>query len=375
MFKLNRMLAIIFVSVFGVTLFACQLTQEQADTAVTQTETTTEDSNKLIIYSGRSESLIQPLVDQFAAASGLDVEVRYGGTAELAGVLLEEGENSPADLFYAQDPGGLGAVEAAGMLAVLPQDILEQVPARFSAESGAWVGISGRARTVVYNTDVFTDPENELPTDMWGYVGPEWNGRIGWAPSNGSFQAMVTAMRVTWGEEKTREWLQGIQANNPIVYPNNTPIVAGVAAGEVDRVDLDRLSRAARRVDRREHPAGSSRLEGERPGRGRRDVLPPEHLGGGRVVAVGAPGPRGVRRDHGLAKRLRPGDPHPPAFLREPEPAADTGDAGPQPGGDPPPLIGEESASPRRCGSATATLQQRPRDSLVCPPRPGGGRG
>ncbi len=234
MFKLNRMLAIIFVSVFGVTLFACQLTQEQADTAVTQTETTTEDSNKLIIYSGRSESLIQPLVDQFAAASGLDVEVRYGGTAELAGVLLEEGENSPADLFYAQDPGGLGAVEAAGMLAVLPQDILEQVPARFSAESGAWVGISGRARTVVYNTDVFTDPENELPTDMWGYVEPEWNGRIGWAPSNGSFQAMVTAMRVTWGEEKTREWLQGIQANNPIVYPNNTPIVAGVAAGEVD---------------------------------------------------------------------------------------------------------------------------------------------
>ncbi len=233
--KLNRMLVIVCLCVFGVGLIACQPDQEQSDTAsVTQNETSVDDSNKLIIYSGRSESLVQPLVDQFATASGLDVEVRYGGTAELAGVLLEEGENSPADVFYAQDPGGLGAVEAAGLLAVLPEDILNQVPARFAAENGAWAGISGRARTVVYNTDVFSDPETELPTDMWGFVEPEWNGRIGWAPTNGSFQAMVTAMRVTWGEEKTREWLQGIQANNPIVYPKNTPIVAGVAAGEVD---------------------------------------------------------------------------------------------------------------------------------------------
>jgi iron(III) transport system substrate-binding protein len=195
---------------------------------------TQADTEKLIIYSGRSQSLVQPLIDQFAEATGIDVEVRYGSTAEMAGVLLEEGKNSPADVFFAQDPGGLGAVQSAGLLAPLPEEILASVPPRFAAENGEWVGISGRARTVVYNTEAITDPASQLPDNLWGFTEPEWNGRIGWAPSNGSFQAMVTAMRSVWGDAKTREWLQAVQANDPVVYPKNTPIVAGVAAGEVD---------------------------------------------------------------------------------------------------------------------------------------------
>jgi len=192
------------------------------------------ENASLVIYSGRSESLVQPIIDQFAAETGIDVQVRYGKTAELAGVLLEEGEKSPADLFYAQDPGGLGAVQAAGLLAPLPPEIVDKLPARFAAGDGTWVGISGRARTVVYNINAITDPETELPDDLWGFTDPAWNGRIGWAPTNGSFQAMVTAMRAVWGEEKTRQWLQGIQANNPKVYPKNTPIVEAAANGEID---------------------------------------------------------------------------------------------------------------------------------------------
>jgi iron(III) transport system substrate-binding protein len=97
-----------------------------------------------------------------------------------------------------------------------------------------WVGISGRARVIVYNTSAITDPANELPADIYDFIDPKWNGRIGWAPTNGSFQAMVTAMRASWGEEKTEMWLKGIQANNPVEYASNTPIVAGVAAGEVE---------------------------------------------------------------------------------------------------------------------------------------------
>lgn len=193
-----------------------------------------EAGNSLIIYSGRSESLIQPLLDQFEADTGIDVQVRYGSTSEMAGVLLEEGDNSAADLFYAQDPGGLGAVEAAGLLAALPAEILDRAPDRFAAPSGEWVGISGRARVVVYNTNVIGDPNTELPQDIFAFTEPEWDGRIGWAPTNGSFQAMVTGMRAIWGEEKTRDWLNGIQANHPLVYSSNTPIVEGVANGEVD---------------------------------------------------------------------------------------------------------------------------------------------
>ena len=193
-------------------------------TASPQTQT------QLTIYSGRSESLVGPIITQFEAASGIKVAVRWGSTAELAATLLEEGERSPADLFFAQDPGGLGAV--ANLLTTLPDQVLEQVPQGFRGPQGRWVGISGRARVVVYNTDQLTP--QDLPADIWDFTAPPWKGRLGWAPTNASFQTMVSAMRASWGEIKTRQWLEGIQANSPVVYDNNTAIVAAVAAGEVE---------------------------------------------------------------------------------------------------------------------------------------------
>lgn len=192
------------------------------------------DPGSLVIYSGRSESLVGPIIDQFAQATGIQVDVRYGSTAEMAGVLLEEGSNSPADIFYAQDPGGLGAIANAGLLTTLPETTLSRVPASFADPNGQWVGISGRARVVVYNTEAIADPASELPDDLEGFTAPEWRGRLGWAPSNGSFQAMVTAMRVIWGDEQTANWLSGIQANEPVVYEGNSPIVTAVGAGEID---------------------------------------------------------------------------------------------------------------------------------------------
>jgi iron(III) transport system substrate-binding protein len=190
------------------------------------------DPGALVVYSGRSEALVGPIIAQFAAATGVDVEVRYGSTAEIAATILEEGPSSPADVFFAQDPGGLGAVAAAELLAPLPDELLTQVPERFRSPEGLWVGISGRARVVAYNTDAVT-PE-QLPADIFAFTDPQWAGRIGWAPTNGSLQAMVTAMRLEWGEERTREWLEGIQANEPVVFEGNAPIVEALGAGEID---------------------------------------------------------------------------------------------------------------------------------------------
>ena len=188
------------------------------------------DPGKLVVYSGRSETLVDSIIQQFAEATGIKVEVRYANTGQLAATLLEEGSNSPADLFFAQDPGGLGAVES--MLANLPSEIMKQVPEWARSPNSKWVGISGRARTVVYNSEKLA--EADLPDDMFGFTDPAWKNRIGWAPTNASFQTMVTAMRSEWGEERTREWLEGIQANNPKVYPKNTPQVAAAASGEID---------------------------------------------------------------------------------------------------------------------------------------------
>ena len=187
------------------------------------------DPGELVIYSGRSESLVDPIIQQFQGVSGIDVQVKYAGTGALAATLLEEGANSPADVFYAQDPGGLAAVSA--MMTHLPDDIIELTPEWARSADGHWVGITGRARVVVYGTDDLT--EADLPDDLWGFTAPEWKGRVGWAPTNGSFQAMVTALRAGWGEERTEEWLRAMLANEVQMYPKNTPQVAAAAAGEI----------------------------------------------------------------------------------------------------------------------------------------------
>ena len=228
-----------FMSLWVISLLLTACTPATGEPTAVPTETVSPNGDQsapspgsLVLYSGRSEGLVEPIIQQFSEASGIKVEVRYGNTAEIAATLLEEGDNTPADVFWAQDPGGLGAVAEAGMFAPLPEDLLNMVSANFRSPEGLWVGISGRARVVVYNTGALT-PE-DLPTDLWDFTDPKWQGKIGWAPTNGSFQVMVTGMRQSWGEDKTREWLEGILANRPISYENNTAIVAAVGAGEVE---------------------------------------------------------------------------------------------------------------------------------------------
>lgn len=189
-------------------------------------------SGELTIYCGRGEELIRPLMEQFQNESGIRVNIRYGGTAELAATILEEGRNSPADVFFAQDAGALGALNRHGLLVALPEDVRALVPARYQSPDGTWLGVSGRARVVVYNPAKL--PESDLPDDLFGFCTPDWKGRIGWAPENGSFQSFITALRLREGDERALEWLKCIQANQPRVYAKNSAIVAAVAAGEID---------------------------------------------------------------------------------------------------------------------------------------------
>jgi len=203
-----------------------------ATEAATETATASGGEGTLTVYSGRSEDLVGPLLEQFTDATGIEVEARYADTAATAALLLEEGDRSPADIFFAQDAGALGAVQNAGLLAELDGELLERVPEAYRSSEGQWVGVSGRARVVVYNTDNLT-PE-DLPDSILDFTDPEWSGRIGWAPTNGSFQAWVTALRLVLGEEEARAWLEEMQANNPVVFPNNSAIVEAVGRGEID---------------------------------------------------------------------------------------------------------------------------------------------
>ncbi|MDH3194018.1 MAG: extracellular solute-binding protein [Acidimicrobiia bacterium] len=183
----------------------------------------------LVVYSGRSEDLVGPLFEQFAAESGIEIDVRYGDSTELAATLILEGATSNAQVFFAQDPASIGSVANAGLLQPLEPELAGLVDPRFSDREGRWVGVSARARTVVYNPELITGP---LPESVWELTDPEYAG-LGIAPTNGSFLAFVAAMIMLDGEDQTRAWLEAIAANNPTPFPKNSPIVAAADAGEI----------------------------------------------------------------------------------------------------------------------------------------------
>lgn len=211
---------------------SCNNLQTNSTPDATNLEVAAVANGELTIYSGRNEALIGPLLAKFEAETGTKVNVRYGDTAELAAAILEEGRNTPADVFFGQDAGALGALQNENRAQALPQPILEKVDPRFQSPEGKWIGISGRARVLDYNTQRVQP--SELPNSIWELTNEKWRGRVGWAPTNGSFQSFVTALRLLEGDEKTLEWLKAMQANDVQVYTNNMGIVEAVGRGEID---------------------------------------------------------------------------------------------------------------------------------------------
>ena len=195
-------------------------------------EQVVEARPELVVYSGRNESLVGPLFERLGESLGIEIKVRYGGTAELAATLMEEGEATPAHIFLSQDAAALGALAGADLLAVLPQATLDRVAPEFRSPEGEWVGLSGRARCVVYNTEL-VQPE-DLPASLEQVVEPRYRGRFGIAPTNGSFQAHLAVYGTVAGRTALEELLRGLRASEPGRYPKNSAIVEAVIAGEID---------------------------------------------------------------------------------------------------------------------------------------------
>ena len=190
-----------------------------------------EEEGALTVYVGRDEELVAPLIAQFEEETGIDVEARYAATPELAALLLEEGDRTPAQVFLSQDAGALGALADEGLVADIPSELADLIPEGFTSQDDSWIGVTGRARVIAYDGEELA--EDEVPDTVDALTGEEWNGEVAFAPGNASFQSFITALRVLEGEDAAAEWVAAMAANDPELTENNLASLDLVNTGQV----------------------------------------------------------------------------------------------------------------------------------------------
>ncbi|MGH9189162.1 MAG: extracellular solute-binding protein [Acidimicrobiales bacterium] len=187
------------------------------------------EGSSLVLYSGRSATLVNPLLTQFTADTGINLTTNFtGGSSGLAALLLTEGANTPADVFFSQDAGTLGQVSRAGLFKTAPAGATGRiVNPKFLAQDRTWAGVSGRVRVIAYNPTKV--PAASVPTNVFDLTGPAWTGKVGYDPTNASFQNFVAAMVLTNGQAATSAWLTAFKNNSPVRITGNLAIAQAVA--------------------------------------------------------------------------------------------------------------------------------------------------
>lgn len=194
--------------------------------------TSGDGSDAVLVYSGRSENLVGPLLAEIEQSTGIDLEVRYASTPEMAAQIAEEGQASPADVFFSQDAGALGALSKEGLLRSLDQSVVQAVPDQYRASDDTWVATSLRSRVLVYDGQALE--ESEVPDGIDAVTEPRWRGKVGYAPTNASFQSFVTALRVDRGDDGAEAWLRAFLANEPQTFANNVALLEAADTGAVE---------------------------------------------------------------------------------------------------------------------------------------------
>lgn len=188
------------------------------------------DPDALVVYNAQHEQLTEEWAEAFTAETGIEVVLRNGDDSELANQLVQEGTASKADVFLTENSPAMSLVEEAGLFAPVDESTLALVPEQFRPASGLWTGIAARSTVLVYNPELIS--ESELPASLLDLADPEWKGQWGAAPAKADFQAIVSAVLATQGEDGARDWLEGM-AENAVEYRNNIVTMKAVNAGEV----------------------------------------------------------------------------------------------------------------------------------------------
>ncbi len=188
------------------------------------------DQPDLVIYNAQHEQLLEEIVPLFEEETGLDVELRHGKDLEMANQLVAEGEDSPADVFLTENSPAMSIVDNAGLFAPVSETALSHIPAEYVPASRSWTGFLARSTVVFYNPSEVD--EADLPESILDFADPAWAGKVTFSPTGADFQAIVSAVLATEGEDATRDWLEGLKANG-VVVQNNLVVLQTVNSGEV----------------------------------------------------------------------------------------------------------------------------------------------
>ncbi|GLS17396.1 iron ABC transporter substrate-binding protein [Labrys miyagiensis] len=199
------------------TLFATPLAAQAQNAGIT-------------VYNAQHEDLTQAWADAFTKETGIKVTLRNGSDTELGNQLVQEGANSPADVFLTENSPAMVLVDNAKLFAPLPADTLAQVPANLRPAHGRWTGIAARSTVFAYNKTKLT--EDKLPKSLLDLADPAWKGRWAASPSGADFQAIVSALLTLKGEAATADWLKAMKANAKF-YKGNSTAMKAVNAGQI----------------------------------------------------------------------------------------------------------------------------------------------
>ena len=185
----------------------------------------------ITLYLGRGEGgLYEDILKAIKERNpDLELKIRRGPSSALANTIVAEAGSGVqrADLFWAIDSGSIGHVLKNAVAKPLPSIIRDMLEPEFRRE--AWTPISGRIRTLTFNTDRIT--REAIPKSILDL--PHRDLKIGWAPTYAAFQSFVTAFRLLEGEKTTEEWLKAMRSKARALA-GELNVVMAVASGDLD---------------------------------------------------------------------------------------------------------------------------------------------
>ena len=188
-------------------------------------------SERLVIYSGRKEKALKPVVDAFTKQTGIQVDLKIGKTAGLANEIRMEKAHPRGDLYISTESGIVEILTKDGLLEPYRSAATKTVADDFKSAAGTWTGISGRARVILYNKNLV--PEKDVPRTIFELTDPKWKGQLAIAGTRErTTLAWATALVAAKGEPFTRDYLKGLHANGLKVLADNTEVWQGVGHGE-----------------------------------------------------------------------------------------------------------------------------------------------